>query len=110
MAYNSSFTPFGPTTLVTTSAVQVKTTNNTYSTSYRIRNLSTNTAYISWAAADPLGAAVTPPTPAAPTAGSPKKQTLGMFPESVEVFSLPPNAWFLSDTANAFEVTPGEGI
>ena len=110
MSTVNAFSPKGKTHLVTTSAVQVKTQDNAYAVSYRIRNLSTNTAYISWAPADPVGGSVTPPTPAAPTAGSPVNQTMGMFPESVEVFSLPPNAWFLSDTANAFEVTPGEGI
>ena len=110
MSTVNAFSPKGQTVLVTTSAVQVKTQDNVYSVSYRVRNLSTNTAYFAWAPADPLGASVTPPTPAAPSAGSPVTQTMGMFPESVEVFSLPPNAWFLSDTANAFEVTPGEGI
>jgi hypothetical protein len=33
-----------------------------------------------------------------------------MFPESVEVFTLPPNVWLKSDTANAFEVIAGEGL
>jgi hypothetical protein len=35
---------------------------------------------------------------------------LGFLPNSVEVVQLPPNVWLLASAANAFEVTPGEGM
>ena len=37
--YNSAFSPFGPTYLVGTSAVQVKSNNNMYPTGYRFVTL-----------------------------------------------------------------------
>ena len=110
MSSVNAFTPRGQTYLVSTSTVQIKTNNNGYAVSYRVRNLSTNTAYFAWAPADPLGATVTISSVTTPVAGTPSTNVIGMFPESVEVFSLPPNVWLKSDTANAFEVIPGEGI
>lgn len=110
MSSVNAFTPRGQTYLVSTSTVQIKTTDNSYAVSYRVRNLSTNTAYFAWAPADPLGATVTISSVTTPVAGTPSTNVIGMFPESVEVFSLPPNVWLKSDTANAFEVIPGEGI
>jgi hypothetical protein len=108
--YNSPFTPFGPTYLVGTSPVQVASTNNDNPTSYRVRNTSASAQYLAWYAPSPGN-----PTPTitvvAPTAGSPKRQTLGFLPNSVEVFGgIPANAWFQADAAGAFEVTPGEGL
>jgi len=108
--YNSPFTPFGPTYLVGTSPVQVSTNNNDNPTSYRVRNTSASAQYLAWYAPSPGN-----PTPtitvAAPTAGSPKRQTLGFLPSSVEVFGgIPANAWFQADAAGAFEITPGEGL
>jgi transglutaminase-like putative cysteine protease len=110
MSTVNAFSPKGQTYLVTTSDVQVKTQDNVNAVSYRIRNLSTSTAYFGWKPADPTGAAVTIGTVTTPTAGSPSQNVIGMFPESVEVFTLPPNVWFKSGTANAFEVIAGEGI
>ena len=111
MAYNSSFSPFGPTVLVGTSSVQVKTTNNDNPTSYRIRNLSTSAQYFRWAAPKPGDVAVTVPAAAAPSAGVVAPNTIGMLPNSVETFSgLPANAWFIASAAGAFEITPGEGM
>ena len=111
MAYNSSFSPFGPTVLVGTSSVQVKTTNNDNPTSYRVRNLSTSAQYFKWAAPLPNDAAVTVPAIVAPADGVPSTRTIGMLPSSVETFSgLPANAWFLASAAGAFEITPGEGM
>lgn len=111
MAYNSSFSPFGATVLVGTSSVQVKTSNNDNPTSYRIRNLSTSAQYFRWASPLPGDAAVTVPAAAAPSAGVPSQNTIGMLPNSVETFSgLPANAWFIASAAGAFEITPGEGM
>ena len=111
MAYNSSFSPFGPTVLVGTSSVQVKSTNNDNPTSYRIRNLSTSTQYFKWAAPLPSDAAVTVPAIVLPADGIPSVNTMGMLPSSVETFSgLPANAWFLANAVGAFEITPGEGM
>jgi hypothetical protein len=106
---NSAFAPFGPTYLVGTSAVQVLSTNNNGSTSYRVRSLLATTQYLSWA---PAGVANAAPsiTVAAPGA-SPSAYTLGITPGTVEVFgNLPPNGFFKADIAAAFEITPGEGL
>ena len=110
MSTVNAFSPKGQTYLVTTSDVQVKTQDNVNAVSYRIRNLSTSTAYFGWKPADPTGATVSIGTVTTPTAGSPSQNVIGMFAESVEVFTLPPNVWFKSGTANAFEVIAGEGI
>lgn len=110
MSTVNAFTPQGKTYLVSTSTVQIPTTTNTYAVSYRVRNLSTNTAYFAWAPALPDGTAVTISSVTVPVAGTPSANVIGMFPESVEVFTLPPNVWLKSDTADAFEVIPGEGI
>lgn len=112
MAYNSPFTPLGPTVLVGTSSVQVTSNRNIGPTSYRIRNLSSSAAqYIRWAAPLPSDTAVTVPAATAPTAGTPQPQTLGLAPGAVETFGgLPPNAWFIANAVGAFEVTPGEGV
>jgi hypothetical protein len=108
--YNSPFTPFGPTYLVGTSPVQVASNNNDNPSSYRIRNTSASVQYISWVY-DAPGNPTPTITVAAPTAGSPKKATLGFLPSSVEVIGgIPANAWFQADAAGAFEVTPGEGL
>ena len=110
MSTVNAFSPKGQTYLVTTSDVQIKTQDNVNAVSYRIRNLSTSTAYFGWKPADPTGATVAIGTVTTPTAGSPSQNVIGMFPESVEVFTLPPNVWLKSGTANAFEVIAGEGI
>jgi hypothetical protein len=108
--YNSPFTPFGPTYLVGTSPVQVASNNNDNPSSYRIRNTSASVQYITWAPPVP-GNATPTITVAAPTAGVPKKATMGFLPSSVEVIGgIPANAWFQADAAGAFEVTPGEGL
>ena len=111
MAYNSSFSPFGPTVLVGTSSVQVKSSNNESPTSYRIRNLSTSAQYFRWAAPLPSDTAVTVPAIVTPVDGTPSVNTIGMLPSSVETFSgLPANAWFIANAAAAFEITAGEGM
>jgi hypothetical protein len=110
MSTVNAFSPKSQTYLVSTSSVQIVTNDNVNAVSYRVRNLSTNTAYFSWLPANPTGAAVTVGSVTAPTAGTPSFNTIGMFPESVEIFTLPPNVWMKSDTANAFEVIAGEGI
>lgn len=110
MAYNSPFSPFGPTALVGVTPVQVYSSSNTQPTSYRVRNLLSTPQYFSWKAQQPEN-----PTPTitvtAPTAGVPSANTIGMLPNSVEVFGgLPGNAWFEADAAAAFEITAGEGL
>ena len=108
MAYNSPFTPFGPTVLVGTSEVQVNTSNNDNQTSYRVRNVSASVQYFSWA---PSTGATPSITVTAPTAGNPSYNTIGMLGNSIEVFGgLPPNAWFKADAVAAFEITAGEGL
>ena len=110
MSTVNAFCPKGQTYLVSTSSVQVTTQDNVNAISYRVRNLTTGTAYFAWAPPQPNGQAVTVGTVTAPTAGSPSQNVIGMFAQSVEVFTLPPNVWLKSDTANAFEVIAGEGM
>ena len=110
MAYNSPFSPFGPTYLVGTTSVQVKSTNNDQPTSYRVRNLLGTSQYFSYLPPQP-GDATQSITVTAPVAGTPSANTIGMLPYSVEIFGgLPGNAWFEADAAAAFEITPGEGL
>lgn len=110
MSTVNAFQPQGSTYVVSTDTVQVTTKNNVYAVSYRVRNLTGSTAYLSWAPADPLGAAITIGSVSAPSAGSPADNTLGIYANSVEVFTLPPNVWLKASESNAFEVTPGEGL
>ena len=111
MAYNSAFSPWGATYLVGTSSVQVKTTNNNYNTSYRIKNLANTNTYVAWSPQEPNDASVTVSAATAPSAGVPSYNTIGLLPYSVEVFSgIPPNAWFIASAAGALEITAGEGM
>jgi hypothetical protein len=110
MAYNSAFSPFGPTYQVGTSAVQVKSANNVYPSGYRIVNLTSNLVHVGWAPQEPSDAAVTP-VATAPSAGSPVANVFAIPANGVGVFSgIPPNAWFISSAATSVEITPGEGI
>jgi hypothetical protein len=104
--YDSTFTPKGPTVLVTTSVVQaLSTSDSDRATSYRVRCLATG--YLTWTSSE---VSATPTlTAAAPTAATPAVNTLGMTTGGVETFTLPQNAFFKSSVANGFEVTPGEG-
>ena len=108
--YNSPFTPFGPTYLVGVSAVQVKTSNNGYPTSYRIVNLTSSLIRVAYQPQEPNDATVTPVV-TAPSAGVPSFNTLAIPANGVSVIGgLPPNAWFISSSASSAEITPGEGI
>lgn len=107
MAYDATFTPKGPTILVTTSVQQALPTQDAdRATSYRVRCLVAG--YLTWATPE---ISTTPPTitAAAPTAAVPAVNTIGMLAGGVETFTLPQNAYFKSSVANGFEVTPGEG-
>lgn len=110
MSTVNAFTPKGQTYTVSTTSVQIKTQDNAYAISYRVKNLLTTNAYLGWLPANPQGTAVTVGAPSAPSAGSPASNTLGFLPNSVEVVQFPPNVWLRADQANAFEVTPGEGM
>lgn len=108
---DSTFTPAGPTVLVGTVLVQVDPPgNNTVQrTSYRVRCLATG--YLSWTpmiAANATSTAITAST--APANLVPSANTIGMAGGTVETFTLPQNAWFISSVAAGFEVTPGEGL
>ena len=109
MAYDSTFTPKGPTYLIGISAVQANASNpSEASTSYRVRCLAT--AYLEWVTNNDVGAPPPVLTVTAPSAGVPQTNTMGMTIGGVETFTLPPNAWFQSSVAAAFEITPGEGV
>jgi len=109
MAYNSAFSPFGPTYLVSTSPVQVKSSNNVYPSGYRIINLTTSLVRVGWQPQEPGDATV---TPAATTPTATGVANVLTIPASgVGVFSgIPPNAWFIASAATSVEITPGEGI
>lgn len=108
MAYDSAFSPFGPTYLVSTSAVQVKATNNFYPTSYRIYNITSGIVRFAWAPQEPNDATVTPVVTTPVATGTP--YVMSIPANTVQVFSgIPPNAWFISGTASSLEITPGEG-
>jgi hypothetical protein len=109
MAYNSAFAPFGPTYLVGTTPVQVKSKNNVYPTGYRFVNLTNNLVRVGWQPQEPKDAAVVPVV-TAPTASG-VLNVLTIPANGVAVFSsIPPNAWFIADADAALEITPGEGI
>ena len=109
MAYNSAFSPFGSTYLVSTSPVQVKSSNNVYPSGYRIINLTTSLVRVGWQPQEPNDATV---TPAATTPTATGVANVLTIPASgVGVFSgIPPNAWFIASAATSVEITPGEGI
>jgi len=108
MAYNSAFSPFGSTYLVGTSAIQVKSSNNVYPSSYRIINLTASLIRVGWAPQEPSDATVTPVATTPTAAGISSVLTLPA--NGVGVFSgIPPNAWFIASAASV-EITPGEGI
>jgi len=111
MAYNSPFTPWGSTYLVgNAAAVQVKTSNNVYPTSYRIVNVTSSLIRVSWQPPEPGDLAVTLAV-TAPTLGAPSANTISIPANGVAVIGgLPPNGWFLSSAATSAEITPGEGI
>jgi hypothetical protein len=108
MAYNSAFSPFGATYLVGTSAIQVKSSNNVYPSSYRIINLTSSLIRVGWAPQEPSDATVTPVATTPTAAGI--SYVLTLPANGVGVFSgIPPNAWFIASAASV-EITPGEGI
>lgn len=90
----------GPTVVVGAAAVLLS--QNTPSSSYRVRNLSTSTQYFTVGAT----ASVASLTPAA---GTSAVNTIGMLGSSVETFaSLLP--YMIASSATGFEVTPGDGV
>jgi len=110
MAYNSAFSPFGATYLVSTSPVQVKSANNVYPSGYRIVNITSSLVRVVWQPQEPSDATVTPVL-TAPALGVPSFNTLAIPANGVGVFSgIPPNAWFVASAASSLEITSGEGI
>ena len=95
------FSPTGPTFFVGTSATQIGAFGYA-GNCWRIRNLSTSAQYFTHGQT----AAVT--NASAPAQNAPALNTIGMLPQSVEVFSglLP---WMIAGSATGFEVTPGDG-
>lgn len=105
-----AFAPCGSTVLVDSTARQVTCSSSTLPQSYRIRNLGSAAAYLTWSTANiSSGVAPTGLSATAPVAGTPAPNVIGMLPQSVETFTLPANAWFQAGTTFTFEVTPGDG-
>lgn len=106
--WSQPFQPKGPTYLVTTTAVQVSTSDNTPAAGYRVRNLSTVSAgYIAWYPPIAVGAPTITSIPPSVLTSAPN--TIGIVAGAVEKFVLPPNAWLQASAGAQFEVTPGEG-
>lgn len=112
MAYDSTFTPRGPTFLIDANGpYQVTPYDEVQGTSYRIKNLGSSEAYIAWAV--PIGAqSTTKPTITitAPTVNNPATNQIKMQANGVETLGLPRNAWFQAGAGASFEVTAGEGL
>lgn len=105
MQLQAAFYPRGPVYLVTTAAVNCPVTDTSSTpASYRVRCiLASGDAYLTWGNDNTVSAA------GAPSAGVPSAKTIGMTTKQTEVFNgIGP--WFISSVANAFEVTPGEGV
>lgn len=105
---NDPFRPTGPTVVVDNTARQVTSSTSSNDQQYRIRCTAASAAYFTYSTANITGGGTPSMTLTAPVAGTPQANTIGMLPNSVEVFTLPAGAWFLAAAAN-FEVTPGEG-
>jgi len=99
MPNNAAFWPLSATVLVGTTPVQVPGSRG----SYRVRNLSASVQYFSWGNSSVSA-------PVVPVAGTPSDNTIGMLPNSVEVFAIGAAVWFIASAAGAFEFTPGEGM
>jgi hypothetical protein len=102
------FRPTGPTVTVDGTARQVSSTGPTGNQQYRVRNVNGAAAYFAWSTASISSGVAPTMSVTAPVAGTPQANVIGMLATSVEVFTLPVNAWFLAG-AGTFEVTPGEG-
>lgn len=104
MAVDTVFKPIGPLTFVGAVATQVVGKDGSGHCSYRVRNLNTAAAqYFTWGQANTVTAA------AAPIAGTPAPNTIGMLPNSVETFEIPAGVFFIAATATGFEFTSGQG-
>lgn len=104
------FVPSGATVAVDNSAAQqvISTNGMTGSMQYRIRNTGAAAAYIGWSTPNISSGTPTIGT-TAPVVGTVQNNIFGMLAQSVEVFTLPANAWFKASTGATFEVTPGQG-
>ena len=102
---NSPFAGFGSSTfLVGVAAVKVGIGNSGQNlTSYRVLNLQGTLQRFTVG----LTSAVT--AGAAPAAGVETLNTVAMLANAEEIFTFPPNAWFIANVAGAFEITAGEG-
>lgn len=102
MASPNAFCPQGPTTLVDNTARLI---GNSFGPSncYRVLNLSASVQYFTHG----LTSSVT--SVGAPSAGVPSANTIGMEPNTVEVFTnlLP---YMIASSATGFLVTPGDGV
>jgi len=105
----NAFTPMGPTYAIDDSAAsQCPTTNKERPTAYRIANTTSSFAYIAWGPTSTL--VTTAPAVGTPQGGVNSRGILGMIAGSVEVFCLPPEAYFQASTSATFQITPGEGM
>ena len=104
MSIDTTFHPITQTILVGASAVQVAADTQLDNTTFRVRCLSATSVYLTWGNSSGISAN------SAPTAGTPKFNTLGMMiAGSVMYIEVPANTWFIASAAAAFEVTGGKG-
>lgn len=96
------FTPTGPAIFVGNTATQIGGLGYA-GNCWRVRNMSNSVQYFTYGQTNSVTSV------GAPTQGSPSQNTVGMLPQSVEIFSslLP---WMISSLSDAFEVIPGDGL
>lgn len=104
MSIDTTFKPIGATALVPASSATVQVVDKgAYLgvTTFRVRCVIAG--YLNWSAQSTVGAA------AAPTAGSPSQNTIGMAAGAVAYLEVPASSYFRGDGTATFELTPGMG-
>lgn len=103
MSVDTTFKPLGNTTLVGVAPTLLYGANDSPpagANTVRVRCLVAG--YLGWGPKNSV-------TVAAPAAGVPQPNTIGMAANAVEHFEIPPTSFFVSSGAAGFEVTPGTG-
>lgn len=104
MSIDTTFQPKTLTYLITTAALQIPEAGQVGATTFRVRLIVAGPAYLSWGSSSSVTAK------GAPAAGTPVANTLGMSGlGTVMYIEVPPNSFFISNVATAFEITGGQG-
>jgi hypothetical protein len=112
MSIDTTFKPLGPSIGVTTTPVQVSTTDGCGKTAVRVINTFTALQAFCWAPTAAQAAALAATLPATGVglaAGVTSPNTVFMLPGSVEVFEIASNMFFCGNGSAAFMFLPGIG-